>query len=153
MLASFKSAPLLVVVFSCNHCPYVLAWEDRLNDIAREYAPRGLSVVAICANDAAKYPADSFPEMERHAAEKGFVFAYAQDESQEVARAYGATRTPEVFLLDGDRRLVYHGAIDDSRNPDAVRSPYLRDALEALLEGGAAPLADTAPVGCTIKWR
>lgn len=152
-LEALGDRPAVAVVFSCNHCPYVLAWEDRLNDIAREYAPRGLSVVAICANDATKYPADSFPEMERHAAEKGFVFAYAQDQSQEVARAYGATRTPEVFLLDGDRRLVYHGAIDDSRDPDAVRSPYLRDALEALLDGGAAPVADTAPVGCTIKWR
>jgi peroxiredoxin len=152
-LGALAGRPAVAVVFSCNHCPYVLAWEDRLNAIAREYEPRGLSVVAINANDAGKYPADSFPNMERHAAEKGFVFPYARDETQQVARAYGATRTPEVFLLDADRRVAYHGAIDDSTDPDAVHVTYLRDALEALLDGGEAPVADTPAVGCTIKWR
>jgi peroxiredoxin len=153
-LEALSARPAVAVVFSCNHCPYVLAWEDRLNDIAREYEPRGLAVVAVNANDDAKYPADSFPNMERHAAEKGFVFPYARDESQEVARAYGATRTPEVFLLDETQRVVYHGAIDDSTDPAGVRATYLRDALEALLNGAdAAPVADTPPVGCTIKWR
>ena len=152
-LAGLAGRPAVAVVFSCNHCPYVLAWEDRLNAIAREYEPRGLSVVAINANDAGKYPADSFPNMARHAAEKGFVFPYARDESQQVARAYGATRTPEVFLLDTDRRVAYHGAIDDSTDPDKVSATYLRDALEALLDGGEAPVAETPAVGCTIKWR
>ena len=113
-MESLADRDAVLVVFSCNHCPYVLAWEDRLNDLARDYGARGVGVVAICANDAARYPVDSFPNMERHAAEKGFVFDYAHDESQEVARAYGATRTPEAFLLDvgaprglprGDRRL------------------------------------------------
>jgi peroxiredoxin len=143
----------VAVVFSCNHCPYVQAWEDRLNDIARDYADRGVEVVAINANDAESYPADSFPEMERRARDKGFVFPYAYDQTQEVARAYGASRTPEVFLLDGERRVAYHGAIDDSTEPDGVHATYLRDALEALLAGQAPTVSDTRPVGCTVKWR
>jgi peroxiredoxin len=142
----------VVIVFSCNHCPYVQAWEDRLNDIARDYAPR-VAVVAINSNDDRAYPADAFPQMEQRAREKGFVFPYARDESQEVARAYGAERTPEVFLFDRGRRLVYHGAIDDSTDPEGVQARYLRDAIEATLAGQAPPLAQTPPVGCTIKWR
>jgi len=143
----------VAVVFSCNHCPYVRAWEDRLNDIARDYAPRGVAVVAINSNDAASYPADSFEAMGQRAREKGFVFPYAQDASQEVANAYGASRTPEVFLLDGERRVAYHGAIDDSSEPDGVRVRYLRDALEAVLEGQRPPVGETGVVGCTVKWR
>lgn len=142
-----------VVVFSCNHCPYVMAWEGRLNEIARDFASRGVATVAINANDAARYPADSFEAMVERAADRGFVFAYARDESQEVARAYGAERTPEVFVVDGERRVTYHGAIDDSREPTGVSETYLRDALEAVLEGRAPAIAETAPVGCTIKWR
>jgi hypothetical protein len=91
--------------------------------------------------------------MKRHAAEKGFSYPYAHDESQAVARAYGASRTPEVFLFDRERRLVYHGAIDDSRDPGRVRERYLRDALDALLDDGVPAVAETPPVGCTIKWR
>jgi peroxiredoxin len=143
----------VAVVFSCNHCPYVRAWEDRLNDIARDYAPRGVAVVAINSNDAASYPADSFDAMAERAREKGFAFPYAQDASQEVARAYGASRTPEVFLLDGAGRLAYHGAIDDSTEPESVRVPYLRQALDAVLAGQAPPAAETGVVGCTVKWR
>ena len=140
-------------VFSCNHCPYVRAWEDRLNDIARDYAPRGVAVVAINSNDAASYPADSFDAMAQRAREKGFVFPYAQDGSQDVARAYGASRTPEVFLLDGERRVAYHGAIDDSPEPEGVRISYLREALEAVLEGRRPAAEETGVVGCTVKWR
>jgi redoxin len=143
----------VAVVFSCNHCPYVRAWEDRLNDIARDYAPLGVAVVAINSNDAASYPADSFEAMGERAREKGFVFPYAQDASQAVARAYGASRTPEVFLLDGERRLAYHGAIDDSADPEEVRVPYLREALDAVLAGRPPAAADTGVVGCTVKWR
>jgi peroxiredoxin len=142
-----------VVVFSCNHCPYVMAWEGRLNEIARDYAPRGVATVAINANDATRYPADSFEAMVERAADRGFVFTYARDESQDVARAYGAERTPEVFVLDGDGRVAYHGAIDDSREAAGVSLTYLRDALDAVLEGRAPATAETAPVGCTIKWR
>jgi peroxiredoxin len=152
-LTDLADRAAVAVVFSCNHCPYVRAWEDRLNDIARDYAPRGVAVVAINSNDAASYPADSFDAMAERAREKGFAFPYAQDASQEVARAYGASRTPEVFLLDGEGRLAYHGAIDDATEPEAVRVPYLRQALDAVLTGQAPPAAETGVVGCTVKWR
>jgi peroxiredoxin len=152
-LSDLADRAAVAVVFSCNHCPYVRAWEDRLNDIAHDYEPRGVAVVAINSNDAASYPADSFDAMAERAREKGFAFPYAQDASQEVARAYGASRTPEVFLLDGARRLAYHGAIDDSTEPEAVRVPYLRQALDAVLSGQAPPAAETGVVGCTVKWR
>jgi hypothetical protein len=141
-----------VVAFWCNHCPYVRAWEERFNEIARDYAGRGVATLAICANDPVSHPGDSFENMALRASEQQYSFAYAHDASQAVARAYGAERTPEVFLLGADRRLAYHGAIDDSTDPDAVTTPYLRAALDALLAGGAPDPARTPPVGCTIKW-
>jgi peroxiredoxin len=152
-LDDYAGAPVLAVVWSCNHCPYVLAWEDRMSAIQRDYADRGFRLVAINSNDAASYPADSFEAMKRHAGEKGFPFDYLHDEDQSVARAYGPERTPEVFLFDADRRLVYHGAIDDSRDEDAVSEHYLRDAIDALLDGREPEQSDTPPVGCSIKWR
>lgn len=153
-LSRFAEAPYLAVIFSCNHCPYVRAWEDRLIAIQREYAGKGLRLVAINANDPVKYPDDSFEKMVQHAKEKGFNFPYLQDESQEVARAYGATRTPEIFLFDANRTLRYHGTVDDNyEDPNAVTQPYFRAALEALLAGQEPPTVDTAPVGCTIKWK
>lgn len=142
----------VVVAFWCNHCPYVRAWEDRFNDAARRYSDRGVTTVAICANDATAYPADSFDEMVVRASEKGYVFAYARDDTQQVPRAYGAERTPEVFVLDDQRRVAYHGAIDDSTEPGAVSTTYLTDALDAVLAGGIPQPAETRPVGCTIKW-
>ncbi len=150
-LEELAGAPV-VVAFWCNHCPYVRAWEDRLNDAARRYSDRGVATVAICANDAAAYPADSFDEMVVRASEKGYVFAYARDDSQQVPRAYGAERTPEVFVLDEQGRVAYHGAIDDSTEPDGVSATYLTDALDAVLAGGIPQPAETRPVGCTIKW-
>jgi peroxiredoxin len=145
-------APAVVVAFWCNHCPYVRAWEQRFNDIAREYSDRGVVTVAICANDATTHPADSLENMVVRAAEQRYVFAYARDESQRVARAYGAQRTPEVFVLDGGRNVAYHGAIDDDPDPDRASRPYLREALDAVLEGRSPWRPETAPVGCTIKW-
>lgn len=142
----------VAVTFWCNHCPYVRAWEDRFIDLTREYAGR-VATVAINANDAERYPTDSFGDMAARAEHKGYPFPYAHDASQEVARAYGAERTPEVFLLDAERRVAYHGAIDDSTEPDQVAADYLREAIEALLGGRAPEVADTPPVGCTIKWR
>jgi peroxiredoxin len=144
--------PATIIAFWCNHCPYVRAWEDRFNAIAREYADRGVTTVAICANDPVSHPGDAFDAMVERAAERGYVFAYAQDRSQEVARAYGAERTPEVFVLDPGGRVAYHGAIDDASDPDAVTASWLREALDAVLEGRAPAIAETAPVGCTIKW-
>ena len=153
-LADYAEQEALVLVQSCNHCPYVQAWEDRLNAVAREYADRGVAVVATCSNDAEAYPEDSFEEMVARSADKQFAFAYLHDEDQRLARALGATRTPEVFVFDRNGALAYHGTIDDSRDdPNAVTQPYLRDALDAVLEGRAPSTKETAPQGCFIKWR
>jgi len=153
-LADYANKNALVIIFSCNHCPYVRAWEDRVIQIQADYAEKGVQLIAINANDARKYPEDSFPKMKERAQEKGFNFPYLHDETQEVARAYGAERTPEVFLFDKNGALRYHGAIDDNyENPSAVRSHYLRDALNAVLAGQTPPTIETPPVGCTIKWK
>ena len=141
-----------VVIFMCNHCPYVLGWLDRLMSAAQDYAGKGVAFAGINANDASKYPADSFENMVRLAKEWVLPFAYLWDQSQEVAAAYGAERTPEIFLFDGDMRLRYHGAPDDNRDETLAGQAYLRDALEAVLAGREPPVADTPPVGCTIKW-
>jgi hypothetical protein len=152
-LGDYADAPVLVLVQLCNHCPYVLAWEDRINALARGYADRGVRFVAISSNDAEAYPQDSFDAMVEHAREAGYVFDYLYDESQDIARSLGATRTPEAFVFDADRRLVYHGAVDDNRDEELVTTHYLRDGIEATLAGEEAEIADTAPVGCTVKWR
>jgi peroxiredoxin len=152
-LDDYRDVAALALVQSCNHCPYVQAWEGRMNALQRELGPRGFALVAISSNDADSYPEDSFEAMGARAREEGFDFDYLYDESQEIARTLGADRTPEVFLFDRDRRLVYHGAIDDSRNEDAVTQQYLRDAVEAVLAGEEPPVSDTMPVGCTVKWR
>lgn len=146
--------PVLGVVFWCNHCPYVKAWEDRLIALQREYAPRGLQLVLINSNDPAAYPDDSFEAMQIRAREKSYPFPYLFDDSQAVARQFGATRTPEIFLFDADRTLRYHGAPDDNfENPGAVGHHFLRDAIEALLAGREPATATTPPKGCTIKWK
>lgn len=151
LLASHKA---VAVVFSCNHCPYVRAWEGRMIAIQRDYAARGVALVAINPNDAIRYPDDDLAHMKERAATQGFNFVYLRDETQEVARAYGATHTPHVFLLDADGALRYRGAIDDSyEDPDSVEFPYLRDALEAVLAGRTPKPAITDAVGCTVKWK
>jgi peroxiredoxin len=152
-LDDYAGSELLVLIQSCNHCPYVLAWEGRMSAIARDYAGRGVSVVAVNANDASRYPVDSFDEMRKHAEREGFPFDYLHDEDQTLARALGAERTPEVFVFDRDRRLVYHGAIDDSRDETEVTKQYLRDALDAVLAGNVAEVTETPSVGCSVKWR
>jgi peroxiredoxin len=152
-LDDYADSELLVLIQSCNHCPYVLAWEGRMLAIQREYADRGVRIVAFNSNDASRYAADSFDAMRRRAESEGFNFDYLHDEDQSLARALGSERTPEVFLFDRDRRLVYHGAIDDSRDEDAVTRHYLRDALDAALRGDEPPVGETPPVGCTVKWR
>lgn len=153
-LADYSDKKAVVVIFSCNHCPYVLAWEDRIIQLQADYAGKGVQFLAISANDAEKYPADSFPKMQEHAQEKGFNFPYLYDESQEIARAYGAERTPEIFLFDQAGVLRYHGTVDDNyEDPSAVTATYFRDALEAVLAGKDPETADTVPVGCTIKWK
>ena len=141
------------VIFMCNHCPYVLGWMERLKGAAREYAGQGVAFAGINANDASKYPADSFDNMKTLAEEWDLPFPYLWDESQEVAAAYGAERTPEIFVFDEDMRLRYHGAPDDNRDETQVTEHYLRDALDAVLAGKDPPLRDSQPVGCTIKWK
>lgn len=155
-LDSVKGAKATVIVFSCNHCPYVKLNEDRLIAVFNDYKSLGVGMAAINSNDAVKYPEDSFEEMKTRAREKGFPFPYLRDESQDVARAYGATHTPHLFVFDAGLRLAYTGAIDDDssykvRKP--VEKPYLRDALDALIAGKAPPLAETHAIGCTIKWK
>lgn len=143
-----------VLIFSCNHCPYVVAWEDRMIDLGKHYGPRGVGFALINANDAVKYPQDSFPEMVRRSRDKAYPFPYLHDEDQSTARAYGATRTPEAFLFDAQGVLRYHGRIDDNyEDPGAVRSHDLKDALEAVLKGDAPPVPQTPPVGCSVKWK
>jgi len=151
---SFRDAKVLAVIFWCNHCPYVRAWEDRVIALQREYAGRDVRFVLINSNDPAKYPEDSFEKMQERARLKAYPFPYLFDATQEVARSYGATRTPEIFLFDAARRLRYHGAPDDNfEDPQAVRQTYFRDALEAMLADRAPAVAETPPRGCTIKWR
>jgi len=144
----------VVVIFSCNHCPYVRAWEDRMIAIQADYLARGVQLIAINSNDADKYPEDSFENMKMRAKEKSFNFPYLRDKDQKVARSYGAQRTPEVFLFDRNFILRYHGAIDDNYDePKAVKTPYLRNALDAVLSGKTIRVAETQPVGCTVKWK
>jgi peroxiredoxin len=152
-LDDYRDASVLVLVQSCNHCPYAQAWEGRINAVQRDYADRGVRVVAISSNDVASHPEDSFEEMQRRSRAQGFTFDYLYDESQEVAHALGSERTPEVFVYDGDRRLAYHGAVDDNRDETAASAHYLRDALDSVLAGESPAVADTEPVGCTVKWR
>ena len=152
-LDDYAEAPALVVIWSCNHCPYVQAWEGRMIEIQRDYEDRGVRLVAINSNDTDAYPEDSFDEMRRRAERRRFNFDYLYDEDQSVARAYGPSRTPEVFLFDDNRRLVYHGAIDDSRDEGSVSQHHLRDALDAVLSDSEPRVATTPPVGCSVKWR
>ncbi|GAB4549781.1 MAG: thioredoxin family protein [Anaerolineae bacterium] len=146
--------PILVVIFSCNHCPYAQAWEGRIIALQADYAAQGVQFVMISSNDPIQYPDDDFPAMKARAAEKGYNFPYLFDDTQEVARAYGAMRTPEVFVFDSNRILRYHGRIDDNHErPEDVTRPYLREAIEALLANKVPQIQMTAPAGCTIKWR
>jgi peroxiredoxin len=146
--ADFNGRPF-AVVFSCCHCPYVVAWEDRINDFARDYDGRA-GLVAVNSN--AGYLGDSLEDMEARSREKSFAFPFLYDESQEVAQAYGAARTPEVFLFDAEHRLAYHGAPDSDHQDAGAADPYLRNALEAVLAGRAPEVQDSPAVGCTIKW-
>ena len=143
-----------VIVFTCNHCPYALAWHDRIADAARDYADRGVRFFAINPNDAQRYPADSLDAMrERVEADGGWPLPYLRDEDQEVARAYGAQTTPDVFVLDGERRLRYRGAPDLDYQDPGQKAAWIRGALDALLEGREPDPAETEPVGCSVKWK
>lgn len=149
-----NAAPATVVVFTCNHCPYALAWHERLLDVARDYRDRGVIVLAVNANDPERYPRDSYEAMrERVAADGGWPLPYLHDATQEVARAYDAKTTPDVFVLDADGRLAYRGAPDADSEDPSLNAGWLRAALDAVLEGRPVERAQTDPVGCSIKWR
>jgi len=141
------------VVFTCNHCPYALAWHDRLLDVARDYEGR-VRMLLINPNDADRKPRDSFGAMrERVEADGGWPAPYLRDESQELARAYGAKTTPDVFLIDADGVLRYRGAPDSDHDDPGQGAAWLRTAIDALLDGRPPEPAETEPVGCSVKWR
>jgi peroxiredoxin len=150
----FVEAPVLVIMFICNHCPYVKAVEDRLIELQRQYGPRGVQLVGVCSNDAVTYPDDGFDQLAERWRQKSYGFPYLHDESQEVARAFGAVCTPDIYVFDRDRSLAYRGRIDDSwKDPSKVTRRELAEALDALLAGGR-PSSDQKPsMGCSIKWR
>lgn len=155
-LESVKGARATIVVFSCNHCPYVVLNEDRLISVFRDYATKGVGMAAINSNDARGYPEDSFEEMKKRAAEKNFPFPYLRDESQDVARAYGAERTPHLFVFNRDLGLAYTGAVDDDSSYKTRKKAerlYLRDALDDLLAARPVRVPETHAIGCTIKWK
>jgi peroxiredoxin len=151
----FWASKALLVMFICAHCPYVRHLRAGIAQLARDYQPRGVAVVAIAANDVEQYPQDGPEGMRQERDEAGYTFPYLFDETQQVAKAYRAACTPDFFLFDEERRLVYRGQFDDSRpsNDIPVTGSDLRAALDAVLEG-RAPSADQHPsIGCNIKWR
>ncbi len=153
-LKDIKKAKGYIVIFTCNHCPFSVANEDRIIALNAKYAPQGLPVVAINPNDATQYPDDSFENMKVRAKDKNFTFPYLYDDTQEIAKAYGATKTPHIFVLDNKRVVKYIGAIDDSpRKSEGVSKKYLEEALDAMLAGKNIENASTKAVGCGIKWK
>lgn len=143
-----------LVIFGCHHCPFFKAWESRIAKIGNDCQKQGIGVMLINANDVAAIPEDGFEFMQKQAQAGGFAFPYVMDDTSDIARAFGATRTPEVFLFDSAGQLAYHGAVDDNTyKPDQVQKHYLQDAIDALVAGKAIELKETASVGCTIKFR
>jgi peroxiredoxin len=142
------------VVFTCNHCPYALAWHERILDAARDYSDRGVRFLLVNPNDAERYPRDSLEAMKRRVeSDGGWPAPYLRDESQEVARAYGAKTTPDVFVLDRQGVLRYRGAPDADHQDAAQGAAWLRSALDAVLEGRDPEPAETDPIGCSVKWK
>ena len=152
-LDSFKKAKILIVVFSCNHCPAVIGSQDRMVQLYKDGKPKGVEMIAINSNEDQNHPDDSFEKMKVRAREKGFAFPYVRDETQEVARAYGALCTPHFYVFDQDRHLRYTGRMDDNPyDASKVTRHELRNALDALLAGKKPPVELTNPLGCNVKW-
>jgi peroxiredoxin len=149
-----SGAPATVVVFTCNHCPYALAWHERLIALAKDYEQRGVRMLQINPNDAERYPRDSTEQMDERVQEGEFAgVPYLRDETQSVARAYDAKTTPDVFVLDAAGTVRYRGAPDADYDDPAQNAAWLRAALDAVLAGGEPSPAETEPVGCSIKWK
>ena len=152
-LENFADSEILVIVFSCNHCPYIIGSEDRMISFAHDYEARGVKFVAINSNAATTYADDSFEHMIARAQEKNFPFLYLHDETQQTALDYGALRTPHYYVFDASRKLRYTGRMDDNpRNPGKETTRELRDAVDALLSGSTPAVEKTNPIGCNVKW-
>jgi peroxiredoxin len=145
--------PATVLVVTCLHCPYVIAWNPRLRAVAEDYLPRGVRFLGIHANDTARYPADGPDHIARFVREQDWPYPYVRDESQDVARTLGAEVTPHVFVFDADDRLVYRGAPDADHQDPSRNASWLRGALDAVLSGAPVPDPDTRARGCSVKWR
>ncbi len=156
-LADYGTAKGFIVIFTCNHCPFSKKYEDRIVALDKAYKDKGYPVIAINSNDATQYEEDSYQNMRVRAREKGFTFPYLQDETQDIAKAYGASRTPHVFILQkeaGSLIVKYIGAIDDnSDDATAVKEKYAEKALDNLIAGTAVDPSSTKAIGCTIKWK
>ncbi len=156
-MADYKDAKGFIITFTCNHCPYSVAYEDRLVELDKKYKSKGYPVIAINPNDAVAYPADSYDNMKVRAKDKGFTFPYLHDESQAIAKAYGATRTPHMYIVQKTAKgmeVVYIGSIDndtDNKNPN--KEKYVEAAVNDLLAGKKPTNNFTKAVGCTIKWK
>jgi peroxiredoxin len=142
-----------LVIFSCNHCPFARAWEERIAELGNTYRQKDIGVIMINANDADAQPPDGYEEMQKRAEERHFEFPYVVDATSDVARAFGAARTPECFLFDKEGKLVYHGAVDDDKNPESVQHHWLQAALDAVVAGKEVTDKETKAVGCGIKFR
>lgn len=152
-LNSLSGGKAIVLNFTCNHCPYAQAYEDRFMALVREFSSKGVSFAAINPNDDQRYPDDSFEKMKTRAATRGFNFLYLRDATQQVARAYGAVCTPHLFVIAAGK-VVYEGRIDDNwKDPAAAKHHDLRDAIMAVLAGKPVPTPNTNPMGCSIKWK
>ncbi|MCA9121434.1 MAG: thioredoxin family protein [Planctomycetaceae bacterium] len=147
-LSDLESSKAIVLVFTCNSCPYAIDYEERIIALREQFAAKGVAVVAVNVN---KVPEDSFDEMKSRAKLRGFNFAYLYDDSQQIARDYGATYTPEFFVLDGARKIAYMGALDDNPASDKVQQQYVATALQSLLEGKRPQVSETVAIGCRIR--
>lgn len=142
------------VVFMCNHCPYVRLYLERLKQLQQEFEPQGLTLIGINPNDADRYPDDSFENMKSFAAAHQLNFPYLRDVTQDVAQSFGATTTPHVFLINRDGVICYSGGIDDNvQDASSVTVPYLRNAIQQVLEGASVVASQSQPIGCSVKWR
>ncbi len=154
-MSDYSDAKGFIVIFSCNHCPWVVLYEDRMIGLHSTYAPKGFPVIAINSNDSLTVPEDSYNNMKIRAREKQFPFAYLHDETQEVAKRFGATRTPHVFVVSSkDMKVEYIGTIDNNaKEPQSVSEFYVKDVVDALLNNQLVKVNETKAIGCTIKWR
>lgn len=157
-MSDYSSAKGFIIIFTCNTCPYAKAYESRIIDLDKKYADKGFPVIAINPNDVSQQPGDSMDEMKKRAGNKGYTFPYLRDDSQEVTKAFGATKTPHVYVLNkessGKYKVEFIGAIDNSPNdPSDVSETYVEDAINAILSGSTPAVTEKRAIGCTIKWK